>query len=265
MPDNNKGYPKKTGPSLDQQQSIALSMLYEYRLEELGKEFAARNLAPVIVKGQAIVDLAFPKDEIRLSADVDLLVGDDSEAIVATLREIGYTENPPQSRHFGFGERGFHQEGRRLPDYVEVHCCLDKIFLRPIPYSEILARAAPSGRKGFRYPAIEDLFLLVVLHASADIFFDLERIQRDIRFIIENGKPDMDIVRLRASQWELSRAIRRLLSDQHPQQGHSPGEWSTSKLAAYLIGQFLWHDNPLTILHGLAKYSQARLLDWLFP
>jgi hypothetical protein len=240
-------------------------MFYEYRLNELGKEFAARGLAPVIVKGQAIVDLAFPKDEFRLSADIDLLAGDDGEPVAAALKAIGYEENTPHSRHFGFGERGFHQPGKRLPSYVEVHRCLDKILLRPIPYAEILARATPSGRKGFRYPAMEDLFLLVVLHASADIFFDPERIRRDLRFLIDHGKPDMDIIRSRARQWELSRALRRLLSGRYPQEARPPGAWSASNTGAYLMRQLLWHDSPLTVLRGLAKYSLARLLDRLFP
>ena len=173
-----------------QGQALVASMFYEYRLNELGKEFAARNLAPVIVKGQAIVDLAFPKDEVRLSSDIDLLVGDDAEPIATALTEIGYEEDTPHSRHFRFGERGFHQHEKRLPGYVEVHRCLDKIFLRPIPYAEILARAKPSGRSGFRYPTMEDLLLLVVLHASADIFFDLERVQRDLRFLLGHAQPD---------------------------------------------------------------------------
>lgn len=248
-----------------QGQALVASMFYEYRLNELGKEFAARNLAPVIVKGQAIVDLAFPKDEVRLSSDIDLLVGDDAEPIATALTEIGYEENKPHSRHFRFGERGFHQHEKRLPGYVEVHRCLDKILLRPIPYAEILARAKPSGRRGFRYPTMEDLFLLVVLHASADIFFDPERVQRDLRFLIGHGKPDMDLVWLRAHQWELSRALRRLLSGRHPRKAHTPGRWLTSKTGSYLMGQLLWHDSPLTVLRGLAKYSLARLQDRLLP
>lgn len=245
-----------------QRETLAASMLYEYRLNELGKEFASRNLAPVIVKGQAIVDLAFPKDEIRLSNDIDLLVGDDEERVATALKELGYEENTPHSRHFGFGERGFHQHEQRLPGYVEVHRCLDKILLRPIPYAEILMRATPSGRQGFRYPAIEDLFLLVVLHASSDIFFDPERVQRDLRFLINHGKPDMDIIWSRAHQWELSHALRRLLSGRYPQEARPPSAGSAS---AYLMGQLLWHDSLRTVLRGLAKYSLARLLDRLFP
>jgi hypothetical protein len=251
--------------SAEQRRAAAASMFYEYQLNELGKEFAARNLAPVIVKGQAIVDLAFPKDEIRLSADIDLLVGDGAEPIATALTEIGYEEDTPHSRHFGFGERGFHQHEKRLPGYVEVHRCLDKILLRPIPYAEILERAKPSGRRGFRYPTMEDLFLLVVLHASADIFFDPERVQRDLLFLIGYGKPDMDIVWLRARQWELSRALHRLLSERHPQMARAPSCSPASKTGSYLMGQLLWHDSPLTVLRGLAKYSLARLQDRLLP
>ena len=248
-----------------QGQTLGESMLDEYRLNNLGKEFAARHLAPVIVKGQAIVDLAFPKDEFRLSSDIDLLVGDDAESIATALTEIGYEEDTPHSRHFRFGERTFHQHEKRLPAWVEVHRCLDKILLRPIPYAEILARANPSGRKGFRYPTIEDLLLLVVLHASADPLFHPERVQRDLRFLIGHGKPDMDIVWLRAHQWELSRALRRLLSGRHPQKAPTPGWWSASKTVSYLMGQFLWHDSPLTVLRGLAKYALARVRDRLWP
>ena len=248
-----------------QGQVLGESMLDEYRLNNLGKEFAARHLAPVIVKGQAIVDLAFPKDEFRLSSDIDLLVGDDAESVATTLAELGYEEDTPHSRHFRFGERAFHEHEKRLPGWVEVHRCLDKILLRPIPYAEILARANPSGRKGFRYPTMEDLLLLVVLHASADPLFYPERVQRDLRFLIGHGKPDMDIVWLRAHQWELSRALRRLLSGRHPQKAPTPGRWSASKTVSYLMQQLLWHDSPLTVLRGLAKYSLARLQDRLLP
>lgn len=188
----------------------------------------------MIVKGQAIGDLAFPKSEIRLSSDIDLLVGDDEHFIATVLTEIGYEENIPHARRFRFGGRGFHQHEERLPGCVEVHRCLDKILLRPIPYAEIFAHAKPSGRKDFRYPTIEDVFLLVVLHTSADIFFDPERVQRNLRFLIDHGKPNMHIVWLRAHQWDLSRALRRLLSGQHP---HPPGRWPTSKTGSYLMDQ----------------------------
>jgi hypothetical protein len=256
----------KTAPGLSKQhEAVARSMLYVHRLTELGQEFAARNLAPVIVKGQAIVDLAFPKDEVRLSADIDLLVGDDANQTAAALREIGYKENAPHSRHFELGERKFHQSEMRLPSYLELHRCLDKIILRPIPYAEIFARATPSGRRGFRYPAIEDLFLLVVLHASADIAFNPQRVQRDLMFLIDRGKPNMDVVRSRARDWELSRALRRLLSGQHPQNPVVPTKHTASKTATYLLGQLMWHDNPLTVLRGLAKYSLARSKDRLAP
>lgn len=239
---------------------LAASMFYERRLDELGKEFAARNLAPVVVKGQAIVDLAFPEDEIRLSGDIDLLAGEDDGLIAAALKELGYEELPPHSQHYAHGERTFFQRGTRLPAHIEVHRGLDKILVRPIPYPEILARAKPSGRTGFRYPTVEDLFLLVVLHASADIYFDPERVERDLRFLIDNGKPDMDVVRMRARQWELSRALRRLSSERYRR------DWSRSKgAAAYFAAQVGWHDRPSTVLGGLAKYSYARLLDRLFP
>ena len=241
--------------------AAAAAMFYEYRLNELGNEFAARSLSPVIVKGQAIVDLAFPKDEIRLSGDVDLVVGADGEAVVRALADMGYQEGPPHSRHFKFGERGFSQHDERLPGYVEVHRCLDKILLRPIPYADILTRAKPSGRQGFRYPSIEDLILLVVLHASADIFFEPERVRRDLHFLLECGKPDMNIVRVRARQWELSRALRRLLDGRYPQEAVASGDWSASRTATYLLGQVLWHDSLLTVLRGLANYGLARLRD----
>jgi hypothetical protein len=257
---------RKAEPILTKQhEALVASMLYVYRLTELGKEFAARNLAPVIVKGQAIVDLAFPKDEVRLSADVDLLVGDDRNHIAAALKEIGYKENAPHSRHFELGERTFHQSEMRLPGYLELHRCLDKIILRPIPYAEIFARATPSGRSGFRYPAIEDLFLLVVLHASADITFNPQRVQRDLKFLVDRGKPNMNVVRSRARDWELSRALRRLLSGRHPQNPVLPRRYTPAKTAAYLLGQLMWHDNPLTVLRGLAKYSLARCKDRLAP
>ena len=245
--------------------ALAASMLYEYRLNELGKEFASHNLTPMIVKGQAIVDLAYPSDEIRLSGDIDLLVGNEGEQVAAVLKEIGYQENTPHSRHFQFSERGFFQNEQRLPSYIEVHRCLDKIICRPIPYNEILARSKPSGRQGFRYPAIEDLFLLMILHASCDIFFDSGRLQRDLRFLIENGKPDMDMVWKRAQEWGLSRALRRLLNGQYPKITYLSGEWSASKTGAYILDQLFWHDNLLTALRGLAKYSLARLRDRLSP
>lgn len=240
--------------------TVAASMVYEFQLGELGKQFAADGLAPVVVKGQAIVDLVFPKGEIRLAGDVDLLVGDDAEAVIDVLTGLGYEEIPPHSTHFCFDDRSFVQQGKRLPNLVELHQCLDKVLLRPIPYHEVIARAKPSGRFGFRYPEIEDLFLLVVLHASADIFFKQARVERDLWFLVNHGKPDMEIVWSRARQWELSCALRRLLSGRYPQsRSQPPGP------AVYLASQALWHDNFITVLRGLAKYSYARLLDRLYP
>ncbi|WP_255556305.1 nucleotidyltransferase family protein [Methylococcus sp. Mc7] len=240
--------------------TVAASLFYEHRLSMLGKEFAAVGLAPVIVKGQAVVDLAFPKGEIRLAGDVDILVGDEAEAVVDVLTGLGYEEIPPHSTHFHFVDRSFVQQGKRLPNLVELHRCLDKILLRPIPYDEILTRAKPSGRPGFRYPEIEDLFLLVILHASSDIYFDPARVERDLWFLLNHGKPDMDIVWSRAQQWELSRALRRLLNRRYRQaRSKPPGPF------VFLANQAFWHDNFVTVLCGVAKYSYARLLDRLYP
>lgn len=264
IPDAEVTMPYQTAKLLAvQREALAASMLYEYRLNELGKEFASRNLTPMIVKGQAIVDMAYPTDEIRLSGDIDLLVGDDGEQVAAALKDLGYQESKQHSRHFQFSERGFSQNEQRLPGYVEVHRCLDKVLLRPIPYAEILARSEPSGRQGFRYPAIEDLILLVVLHASCDIFFDPERVRRDLHFLVDHGKPDMDIVWSRARQWELSHALHRLLNGRYPKITRSTGAWSVSKTGTYILGQLFWHDRIITALRGLATYSVARLRDRL--
>lgn len=263
IPDSGAATLERNASLVSRYNAAAAAMFYEYRLNELGNEFAARSLSPVIVKGQAIVDLAFPKDETRLSGDVDLLVGEDEEAVARALANMGYQEGPPHSQHFKFGERGFSHHDERLPGYVEVHRCLDKILLRPIPYADILARAKPAGRQGFRYPSIEDLILLAVLHASADIFFEPKRVRRDLHFLLEYGKPDMEIVRARARHWELSRALRRLLDGRYPQEAAASGDWSASRTAAYLLGQVFWHDSPLTVVRGLVNYALARLRDRL--
>jgi hypothetical protein len=239
-------------------------MLYEGRLNALGEEFAARRLAPVIVKGQAIIDLAYPSDEVRLSSDVDLLTGSDEGLVADILRTLGYREQASRSRHYRFAERGFHRQGTDLPTYVEVHRGLDKIILRPIPYLDILARARPSGRAGFRYPTVEDLLLLVVLHASADIYFDPERVRRDLAYLIDHAKPDLDLVRARAREWELSRALHRLLTDRYPKKTpRTSGRRSAAAIASYFMGQFFWHDRVVTVLRGLGQYSLARIKDRL--
>lgn len=241
--------------------AVAESMVYEHRLNELGKEFEVRELAPLIVKGQAIVDLAFPRDEIRLSDDVDLLVGDDCEGVVTALRELGYQEQTKNARpRSGLGDRVFVHSGTRLPKYVEVHRCLDKFLIRPIPYSEILARAIPSGKSGFCYPTIEDLFLLVVLHASADNSFDPERVERDLWFLVNHGKPNMDVVWSRARKWELTRALFRLSNGRYPKKPIQP-----RGPVAYLFTASLWHDNPITVVRGLSGLTYACFLDHIFP
>lgn len=240
---------------------MAVSMLYQHRLENLGKVFAARNMLPVIVKGQAIADLAYPADEIRLCADVDILAGDDAVAVADVLLELGYTEKPAHSRFFRFGERVFCHDDTSLPPLVEVHRVLDKILLRPIPYRDIIARAQCARLTGFRYPTLEDLLLLVVLHASSDVYFDAARVERDLHFLLNCKGLDMTVVKQRAQEWQLSTALLRLVNRQYPQ-GTSKSPASTLAAAfSYFAGQFGWHDSTATVCRGLLYYAWARLCD----
>src|SRR5262245_57754604 len=133
------------------------AMVYEHRLDTLGRRFAAANLCPVVVKGQAVVDLAYPKSMIRLAVDVDLLVGPDAAAVCDCLLRNGYSEatKPGPSRRFSarlHGERVFLTQAPHLPRVVEVHRFLEEAILRPVDYAGILARARPSPRAGLAYP-----------------------------------------------------------------------------------------------------------------
>lgn len=238
--------------------TIAAAAAYEHRLEHLGAHFAGLGLAPVIVKGQAIVDLAYPPGEARVTGDVDLLVGDDEVMVSAALRRLGYAEQTDPSRRVSaplLGERAFVTRNVALPSLVEVHRFLDKGILRPVDYAGILARARQSPRPGFRYPAIEDLLLLVVLHESVAQVPSLARTGRDVRMILDHGKPDMRTVRARARLWELDRALDMVLA------GRSEGAPEDSSALAYFWAQRRHHDSSLTWALGLARYGAARVAD----
>ena len=242
---------------------MAASMLYQHRLDNLGKAFAMRNVHPVVVKGQSIADMAYPPEQLRLSADVDILAGDDDKTIVQVLLELGYRQQPRHSRFFPFEEKVFHHHDLTLPPVVEVHQLLDKILLRPIPYAEIIARSRSSGRTGIRYPTIEDLVLLVVLHASSDPYFDAVRVERDLRYLLACNGLDMELVQQRARQWQLSRALKRLLAKQYPRNGSHNAEARLGNAYRFFATQLGWHDSAATVCRGLLYYAWARLCDRL--
>ena len=243
---------------------LAFAVLYEHRLNRLGLAFAERGLSLVVVKGQGIVDLAMVENEVRPSSDVDLLVGEDLPEVVNHLLRLGYTENPQHSRHFKVNERSFRHTKLELPSYVEVHTALDKIIFRPIPYNKILARSQKSKRAGISYPSIEDLLLLFVLHASSDIYFDGIRVERDLKNLMEHGKPDMEIVRARAREWGLLRALERLLTGKYSKRVKS-GPPTRCQIIRYFIEQLRWHDTVSIVLLGVSRYLYARLLDKILP
>lgn len=247
-------YSSRVGSSLH----LAAAALYEHRLDNLGAAFARAGLCPVIVKGQAIVDLAYPADEPRLAGDVDLLVGEDEEAVCQALREAGYREQSVAGRKTSsalLGERPFAHRGRNLPGLVEVHRFFDKGILRPVDYTGIMQRARMSRRAGFRYPTPEDLLLLVVLHESVAKAPSLERTRRDVDMILRHARPDMTVVEARAAVWQLRKALALVLA------GQSLGSAAEASGMAYLWAQRRHHDRVLTWAAGLAQYAWARVLD----
>src|SRR5690606_3745415 len=82
---------------------------------------------------------------------------------------------------------------------------------RPIDYAGILARARPSPRQGLSYPTLEDLLLLVVLHASSSLVRNDERCLNDIGHLAVHPKLDWQVVWERAHTWELEHALERWL------------------------------------------------------
>ena len=265
-----------TSAASPRSEAIAHTLLYEHRLAGLGRAFAAVGLAPVIVKGQSVADLVYPAEEPRIASDVDLLVGSDEDAVVGCLKAIGYLEkiaaDRPYSREFS-GERPFVTEDPALPPLVEVHRCLDKIIRRPIDYPTIIARSRPATRAGFRYPTIEDLLLLVVLHASNSAVPDPKN-PIDIRHLVERGRPNMVVVRERAAAWGLTRAINALAGSAESRKNASNivtrgvpraiSAWSFLPVPLrYVVGQLDWHDSPSLWARDLTRYAWARLRDHL--
>jgi hypothetical protein len=262
---------------------IARAMVYEESLGRLGAMLAERGLAPVLVKGQAIADRAYPASEPRLAADVDLLVGaDDSPAVAATLIELGYHERLRPERRFSqpyLGERQFHCQGQ-VP--VELHTDLDKQVKRPIGYAALRARAVPSGRPGFRYPTPEDLLLLVIIHASSADGLDPARPLEDLHRLISGAPPDWRVIAERAAAWHLTRALGYWLEQVVRRHGTavptslvrsgSALAHGTAALARSLrlpggvqhfIDQLAWHDSAWAVLTSLSRYGTLRLRDHL--
>lgn len=238
---------------------FAAAALYEHRLGNLGRCFAARGLSPLIVKGQSVSDLAYGELEPRLASDVDLLVSDDESAVCQALIQAGYHERTDPQRRVSsqlLGERPFVTKTAALPPLVEVHRFLDKGILRPVDYAGIHLRAQPSGREGFHYPSPEDLLLLVVLHEAVSLKPSHARTSRDIARLLARAKPDMAVVRERARAWELTRALEAILAGRPPAGACTPG-------LAYLWSQRKWHDRQSTWAKGLLRYALARGRDRL--
>ena len=89
---------------------------------------------------------------------------------------------------------------------VEVHRFIDKVLRRPVDYPGILTRAVPSSMAGLRYPALEDHFLLVLLHAV--IAPPDKKSYGDVFQFLRHPGVDWDLVRRRAAAWELTQALK---------------------------------------------------------
>lgn len=223
----------------------------------------------MIVKGQAIVDLAYPRDVVRLSADVDLLVSREDEARIAGVLEAsGYAERVDKHRPLTgplFGERSFVTKDPLLPALVEVHRHMDKILRRRVDYEGVLRRAVPSNRVGFRYPQKEDLFLIVVLHASTSQIRNATRITQDFSLLLRTSL-DLTVVNERARAWGLEVALRRLLPG-IGEPGYDPRVAivthveSSSTGLHYFLEQLAWHDRPTRAFPYFLGYACGRALD----
>jgi hypothetical protein len=258
---------------------LAAALAYERALSHLGAAFAARGVEPVLVKGQALVDLGYGPCAVRLASDVDLLVdrGDEARALADVLVSLGYRERLVRGRRFSqpyLGERLFWPPDEAgVP--VELHTSLDKQVRRPIDYAAIRARSRPSGRAGFRYPCPEDLFLLVVLHAATAHAIDVERTVHDLHGLALRATLDWPALGARASRWRLRVALECWLALVRERSGfvaplpcrtpplHARGPSWLPEGPAYFARQLAWHDSVYPVLRDVVRYSGLRLLDRL--
>jgi hypothetical protein len=259
---------------------VGRALHYERGLARLGEGFEAAGVAPVVVKGQAIVDATGLQPGDRLSCDVDLLVGPDNERRVAeVLGQLAYREEVHTDRRLTsrlLGERVF------LPPRgyasVEVHRVFDKLILRPIDYAGILERAQACQYPGLRYPSIEDLFLLVVLHAASDYQIDEARVLNDLEGLMAVDGLDMDVVHDRARRWKLRVALETWLERLAQVRDVGPGgdgrfvRWDLCQWARrvseplptgprYFTILAPWFDSPLTPAAGLIHYAVLRTAE----
>lgn len=274
--------PADTSSRIASLQDIGQALWYQRGLQKIGAAFADAGIAPVVVKGQALVDLVYPPNVLRPANDIDLLVPGDQEAVVGVLTSCGYQEQVaagrPYSRHV-MGERLFLARPHGYPP-VELHGFLDKMIKRPIDYTGIDRRARAGPHPGLRYPAIEDLLLLVMLHASYTTDTSRERILDDLQHLLARGAPDLDLARSRAVEWELAVVFDTWMGRLHRARRIELGfilrrdrsrlcdlfEVASDRLTPgwrYFVGQLPWYDRVTRHLRGTVSYALLRAWDRL--
>jgi hypothetical protein len=273
----------------------AAALLRAHVVERIDAAVGAVGVKALVVKGEALARSAYPAPWMRPMGDIDLLVLDrDRAAVERALAAAGFAPDPPPagrplSGRF-FDETNFALRVGPGAFAVEVHGSLDKLTPRPMPLSELLARARPlSG--SLLAPAPEDHLLLVAVHAAVSdlahpiAFLDLERLLRGgidgstlaeraaryraatavfvalatLRALGSTSVPDALLARLAPGP------VRRRAIDVFYRVGRYPAHAPEPELGwRWALRQATLRDDTARWLGAVARYGAARLAEELW-
>lgn len=192
-------------------QTVVLFHYFRIFLEKA----AARGIGAAPLKGAHLLTSVYPEGEDRgPMADVDFLVKpEDWDGALEILKEMGFVQKALPGRaatHASFYEAGFYLAVTpREQILFEPHRYLVQPARLRIDYDALWARSVAStfdGAPCLRL-CVEDHILYTAVHLTTHFFGLHDTWLRDLKLLLVNGAPDLDVVLARAWIWRVRRAL----------------------------------------------------------
>lgn len=157
--------------------AVAFDLLRAHLIGEVGAAFARQGIEALIIKGEALARLVFPKPHLRTRVDTDLLISmRHIEPVREAMTGLGFQVVSPIYKTHQFS---CIKEGRDALVQLDIHWRVLNApqFARVISFEHAVDRAIPvPGLAGWRTLGPEHSMLLACMHLKGSTFHDENRL-----------------------------------------------------------------------------------------
>jgi len=197
------------------QTNIHKSLMLSRELIRIVDELSAAGIAVMPYKGLALAEAVYGDIALRQSGDIDLLVrAADLTRIYEALAKLGFTKHlqwsPAVERSYLKSGYEFVFDGTAGRNLLEVQWAIQpRFYAVDFDLEQLFQRAVtvPVAGRAMKTPSLEDLFILLSLHAAKHVWGRLIWLS-DLARIAEIAKLDWSQIGITAKSLRIQRILR---------------------------------------------------------